>query len=171
MADHLAVIVHGPTIDADRARKRMANVAEATPLHDPAFAGRYDADTTAAVYAELLRRAAVVLDSGRSVVLDASFRDRRHRASAFELARRFGVPFLFIKCRVDPAVCRRRLEQRATGPSVSDGRLEVLDAFIASFQPVDELPERNHLRLDTDQPLEEIVSQIRQRLSDTLLIS
>lgn len=164
VAEHVAGLVHAPVIDADRARKQLSGVESNAPLHDPVFAGHYDQARTAEVYAELMRRAAIVLESKRSVVLDASFRDRHHRSAALELAKRFNAPFLFIECSVDLALCRQRLRARAQSASVSDGRLEVFEAFVASFEPVDELTAQHHLRVDTGRSVAETISQIRDRL-------
>ncbi len=59
-------------------------------------------ETSAAVVvnvdADVLRHASVVLVSGRSVVLDASFRSAAMRRAAKQLAARHEVPFLFVEC-------------------------------------------------------------------------
>jgi predicted kinase len=133
-------------------------------MHDAAFGGHYDSRSTDAVYDELLRRAGVVLGSKRSVVLDASFRAREKRAAARALARRFGVPFLFVECSADRETCRARLTARAARPSVSDGRVELLDTFAESFEPVTELPEAEHLVLDTRRPIAETIEQLQPRI-------
>jgi uncharacterized protein len=149
--------MNAPVIEADRTRKQLADVAPEQPLHDPAFAGHYSAEMTERTYAEVMRRAGVVLAARRPVVIDASFRARSERAAALELARRHGVPFRFIECTASAELCKQRLSERARGPSVSDGRLEIFDAFAASFEPVDELPPESHLRLDTARPLSEVL--------------
>jgi predicted kinase len=86
------------------------------------------------------------------------------RARARELALAHGVPFRFIECRADPEVCRVRLALRAGITGVSDGRLDVFDAFRARFEPVTELPPTEHLVLDTTRPVEESVGTLRGRL-------
>jgi uncharacterized protein len=164
VADQLAALVSGPVVDADRIRKQLAGVSPTTPLSEAAFAGRYSPQATERVYAELLRRAAVVLRSGRSVVLDASFRGRDQRLAALELARSSGSRFLFVECAPPHSVCKQRLEQRAKAPSVSDGRAEVFDAFVAAWQPADELSGDLCLRLDTSRPLSETMDAIAGRL-------
>jgi aminoglycoside phosphotransferase family enzyme/predicted kinase len=167
VADTLATMVHAPVVDADRIRKRLAGVAELTPLHDAAFGGHYTAQASAEVYAELLRRAEVVVESGRSVVLDASFREREKRAAAQRLARRLGVPFLLIECHADREAIRARLAQRAREPSVSDGRLEMFDAFAANYEAIDELTADEHMRLDTSGSIAEAIKLLRERITAT----
>jgi hypothetical protein len=50
-------------------------------------------------------------------------------------------------------VVEERLRERARTTGVSDGRLEILDDFLASFEPIEELPAAEHVVLDTTQPL------------------
>lgn len=164
VADALAAIVHAPVIDADRTRKNLAGVALQQPLHDAPFEGHYSARATAETYAELLRRAAVVLGSKRSVVLDASFRDRQQRAAVLALAKRFDARLVFVECYVRREVCEQRLAQRTRGPSISDGRPAVLDAFVGSFHPIDELPSENHVRVDTEMPINTTLAAIQTKL-------
>ncbi len=47
---------------------------------------------------------------------------------------------------------------------MSDGRLEVFDAFLARWEPVTELPEPEHVVLDTEQPLDASVRTLRRAL-------
>jgi uncharacterized protein len=151
LAERLSATVQAPVVDADRTRKHLAGVAATAPLRDAAFSGHYDEQTSARVYAELLRRAGVVLGSGRSVILDASFRERARRAEVLELGRIHDAPVRFIECVAPDGLLRARLEERTRQSSVSDGRLEILDAFAAGYQSWGELPPGAHLRLDTSQ--------------------
>jgi uncharacterized protein len=165
VAEQLGRTLHAPVISSDRTRKRLLGVEPLTPLADAAFSGAYDAQTTARTYHELLRRAELVLCSGRWVILDASFRERETRAAAAELARRHGLRFLFIECATDEATLRTRLAERAKGPSISDGRSELFAALSARSEAVNELPAVEHLRVDTSRPLEETLAQIAARIS------
>lgn len=153
-----------PIVDADRTRKSMLGVAPTRPLEEKAWSGAYDTGFTDKVYAEVLRRADVVLRSGRPVVLDASFRSPEMRRAARELAARRGVPFRFVECRAPAALCRERLVQRAREEHVSDGRLEVFDAFAARYEPPDELSRGELVVLDTSRPEGETLANLRARL-------
>ena len=168
LAEALGTIVRAPVIEADRTRKSLAGVEAKTPLSEPPFAGQYGPEQSARVYAELLRRAEVVLRSKRSVVLDASFRGRSDREAARELARRTGVPFLFVECQADAETCKQRLIERARGPSVSDGRLAIYDEFVAQYEPVAELAADQHLRVDTTGGRSASLAQLRARLARPL---
>jgi predicted kinase len=164
IAERIADELSAPIVDADRTRKALAGVAALQPMHEGAWAGAYDPAFTERVYAEVLRRAGVILASGRPVVLDASFRSRAHRAAARTLAQAHGVPFRFLECRCDPAVCRARLAEREKASSVSDGRTEIFDVFRARFEEVDELPGAEHIVLNTGRSIDESLAALRTQV-------
>jgi aminoglycoside phosphotransferase family enzyme/predicted kinase len=164
IAERIGDAMSAPIIDADRTRKAMLGVAATRALEETAWQGAYDPNLTTEVYAEVLRRAAVVLASGRPVVLDASFRSAEMRRAARDLASTYGVPFRFVECRANDAACRTRLVERAQQPDVSDGRLEIFDAFAARFEPVTELPASEHIVVDTTRPIEESEAVLRATL-------
>ncbi len=164
VAERLGSLLSAPVIDADRTRKQMLGLRATAPVHDDAWQGAYDPAFTEEVYAEVLRRAAVVLASGRSVIVEASFRSRALRARARALAVDRGVPFRLVECRAAAEVCRERLRARARGASVSDGRLEIFDDFVARWEPIDELPPDEHLVIDTAQALTDNLVVLRSAL-------
>jgi len=163
-ARHLARHLGGPVVDSDRTRKHLAAVGATEPLAEAPWEGPYAEMMSRRVYDEVFRRAGAVLRSGRPVVLDASFRARAHRWAVRALAHTAGVPFYFIECRAPLEECRARLERRAQHPNVSDGRPEILDAFVARFEPIDELSAEEHITLDTTRPFEANVSVLRSRI-------
>ncbi len=164
LAQALAAEMGAPAIEADRTRKSMLGVAPEQPVHEAAWSGAYDPAFTEAVYAEVLRRADVVVGSGRPVVIDASFRSPAMREAARRIAIARGVPFFFVECRTDPEVCRARLASRERTGGVSDGRLAIFDAFRARFEAVSELAASEHLVVDTARPLAETLAFLRKRL-------
>jgi predicted kinase len=99
------------------------------------------------------------------VVVDASFRSRAMRGELRALAVKLGVPLKVVECRAPSSVCRARLEQRAKGVNVSDGRLAVFDEFVAHFEAMDEVDAADHLVLDTSLPREETRSSLREALT------
>ena len=165
IASLVGELLSAPVIDADRTRKHMLGRAHTERVGDAAWTGAYDPAFTEEVYAEVLRRAGVVLGSNRPVVIDASFRSRHMRAAVVELARQYDVPYAFVECRVDEHVCKERLLARETGPQVSDARLAVFEAFRAQWEPVIELPDHRHIVLDTAQPLDRAERRLRARVA------
>lgn len=152
-ARHAGERLDAPVLEADATRKHLVGVRGSTRLWVEPWTGPYDAETTEAVYAELFSRAESLIASGRSAVIDASFRARRHRRAARDLARRLGVPFLFVDCRADAETCRDRLRRRHEDgkAGASDGRLEIFDDFVAAYEEPEpgEFGAGELLRLDT----------------------
>ncbi|MEY4549791.1 MAG: hypothetical protein RL685_5986 [Pseudomonadota bacterium] len=158
LAAAIAEELPGIHLSSDLLRKELLGVDAHTPMREEAFAAHYSESASEGVYVELLRRAELVLRSGRSVVLDASFRSSAARAAALALAARCEAPFTLIECRVPPEVCRARLAERALAPSESDGRAQIFDDFALRYEPISELSEREHVVLDTSgTPAESLV--------------
>lgn len=154
-----------PIVEADRTRKWMVGVAATTRLNEGTWSGAYDPGFTERVYAELVRRGAQVVASGRPVVLDASFRAARFRALARRMAEVAGVPFRFLECTAPRDVLAARLVEREQDPArVSDARVGMLDDFLRAWEPVDELGPAVHRRLDTNRPLAETLAEARAAL-------
>lgn len=165
VAGRIAERLGAPVVEADRTRKSMIGVDAFAPVHEGAWAGAYDPAFTERVYEEVLRRAEVVLASGRSVVVDASFRSPAMRAAARALATRHGVPFHFVECAASLDVCRERLRERERHAGVSDGRLAIFDAFCKRWEPPDEVAASEHLRVDTARPLDETSTELETALA------
>jgi uncharacterized protein len=162
LSDALSEKLQLAVIATDETRKRLLGVAPTTPLAHGAWQAAYSPAKNAEVYAEVLRQAGVVLGSGRSVIVDASFRSRSDRESARQLARSLGATFFFIECRVSDEVARARLAARARGPSISDGRLEIFDEFVAQYEPVTELPAQEHGLVDSGGSLASSLEQLER---------
>jgi uncharacterized protein len=162
LAEALGQKLAAPVISSDRTRKALLGVTETTSLHDRPWQDAYSEARTDQVYAEILRRAEVVLGSGRSVVVDASFRTRATREQAQRLARSLGAGFVFVECRVPIEVSRRRLRERTAGPSISDGREEILEAFLERYEPVSELHPVEHVIVQSGGALGESLGQLER---------
>jgi uncharacterized protein len=147
--------IGAPVLEADalRAELEAAGCAEARL---PGF--------SETLYPELLSRAEPLLAAGRSVVLDGTFRTHAQRAAARELALRHGAAFRFVECRAPRETCRARLAERGD-PEEVRGWLSLFDHFVATeWEPVSELPPREHRVLDTGRDLEETLTSLRSWL-------
>ncbi len=164
IADLIGIEIAAPVVDSDRTRKALMGVEPTEPLHEAPWQGAYAPEVSARVYDELFRRASAVVSSGRSVILDASFRTKALRARARAFAQQAGAPFHFIECRATAELAKARLRVRAEHAGVSDGRIEIYGDFIARWEAVDELPETEHVVLDTARPLEQTVATVRRLL-------
>ena len=165
LAERLGEELSAPIVDADRTRKHMIGVAPTENAAAKAWEGAYDRSFSVRVYDEILRRADAVLASGRPVIVDASFRTAKARAAARELARTHGVPFRLLECTAPIEQCRARLASRERGTSVSDATAELLDAFLAGYEKIEELPATEHVRIDTSGDVEDAVRQAKRSIA------
>jgi aminoglycoside phosphotransferase family enzyme/predicted kinase len=165
LAERLGEELSAPVVDADRTRKHMLGIAPSS--HEgaaPAWQGAYDPAFSSRVYEEVLRRAGVVLASGRPVIVDASFRTAELRAAARDLARRHDVPFRLIECDAPEDLRRARLRARDPASSVSDATANVFDAFTAGYEPITELGPTEHVRVDTSGSVEAALAEARREI-------
>jgi aminoglycoside phosphotransferase family enzyme/predicted kinase len=160
LAEGLARAGVGPVISSDATRKHLAGLAPTT--RGPASI--YTAEFTEKTYAALAARAAQVVDSGRNVILDATFRTAAERARARELAAAHDCHFLFVEATCDLATMQARLRQRAQQPSESDADEAVLSRMRTDYRPAEELrpEERFVAHTDRDQPT--LIAAISSRL-------
>lgn len=165
VAAKLSDTLSAPIVATDRTRKHWLGVAPATPVAEAQWSGAYSQETSELIYGEVLRRAECVLSSGRSVIVDGTFRSREQRARARRLGRKFGVPFFFVECRASPEASRARLRERAKQPHVSDARVELFDEFARRFEPVEEFYAQEHIIADTSHSLtSETLRELERRL-------
>jgi uncharacterized protein len=136
-------------LSSDVIRKQLANVPLKERHFDTFAGGIYSPESTQKTYAELLRAARAAIESGQSVILDASFKKKTDRLAALNLAGETGAGFLAIECTADENTIKKRLEDRVREGAVSDGRWEIFEDIKKDFDPVVELAEKNHLVLDT----------------------
>jgi aminoglycoside phosphotransferase family enzyme/predicted kinase len=135
---------------SDVVRKQLAGLDPATHQRRGYQAGIYSPAATRRTYRELLRRGRQLLLAGRSVVLDATFSRREWRTRAATLADQVGALFLCVECRAAEVEVCRRIAERARDPrATSDAGWETYLAQRATFEPVDELSEWQHIVLDT----------------------
>jgi len=142
LAGELGWRLGAPVVGSDRTRKWLAGLRP-TDAGDPFIYGETFSRRT---YQEMFRRASVVLESGRSAILDATFSSRAMRDQARGLATRLGVPFLLVEVRCDQAEVIARLSRRRTQPGVSDATEATLGKL--DLEPITELPPEMHLVVD-----------------------
>jgi aminoglycoside phosphotransferase family enzyme/predicted kinase len=148
LADRLGVTL----LSSDRLRKELAGI----PAEQSAAAGYgeglYTPEWTARTYATLLDRAAALLSSGESVVLDATWSDAGQREAALRVAERTSADLVALHCPVPGDVSAARLSTRA--PGASDADLDIATAMAAREPPWPEA-----IAVDTSGPLESAVAR------------
>jgi uncharacterized protein len=120
---------------SDLTRKALAGRAPTEHESEGYQQGIYSHASSRATYQALLEDARSALSSGRSVVVDATFRRAEDRETFRSLAKLLGVPFFLVHLRCNEQVTRERLEQRRREPGeISDGRSELLPRQAAEFE-------------------------------------
>lgn len=154
VAQALAHASGGVVISSDRVRKQ---------LPDPAL---YTHAAKRRVYDALLERAQPVLESGRMVILDATWNRSAERAAAQLLAAKHGSPCVFIetRCRADITQERLALRERE-GTDPSDAGPAYHAVSVAEFEAFDEAVEGERHAVHTDAPRWE---RVVARLADFL---
>jgi len=134
-----------PVISSDRTRKATAGLAPTAR----AGAELYTADALERNYGEVLRRARLVLESGRGVVLDATFQTHRWRRAAADLANATGASFAHLETRCADTVVSSRLAERRGRPSESDATDSELEELRRRYEPVSPADPGPHVPVDT----------------------
>jgi aminoglycoside phosphotransferase family enzyme/adenylate kinase family enzyme len=149
LARGLAERVGAVVISSDEVRRELQRSGAIGGAAGVLNSGLYSDENVAAVYEEVLRRAQRHLANGRSVVLDATWRDPDHRYQARQLAAQTHSAALELQCFTPTSTAVRRVCDRPVG-SVSDATPEIADALAADAQ---EWLEAH--RIETSRPLSE----------------
>ena len=145
-------------VASDLVRKALAGVAP----NAPAPAGSYAADVNRATYAELGRRAAEALAAGGPVIVDATFRFAADRRT---FAAEAPAPAVWIECRAPASVrATRARARRADQEHVSDADAAVAVRQGEEWEPLGV----DALVVDTDQPRDAVLADVRDALDDRL---
>jgi len=157
LAGELSERTGAVTINSDIVRKSIA--AKSGRHYLPYGEGIYSATMTAKTYTKMAREAERLLVQDRGVILDATFVRRARREPIVRLAKKHQVPLFVIHCSAPEELTQARLVRReAVGESVSDGRWEIYLQQKEAFEPMDEIDSAARLELNTDAPLEALVS-------------
>ena len=142
LAGGLTAATGWPLLRSDVLRKELAGLRPSESAAAAFQAGMYGAEATASIYAELLSRAALLLRSGRSVILDASWTRQCWRDAAHELGRCTAADVVGLECEASTKLATLRLTQRGTqGRDASDATPSIADAMAQATEPwLDALP-------------------------------
>jgi uncharacterized protein len=144
LAGGLSAATGWALLRSDVLRKELAGLSPSESAAAAFQAGMYGAEATASVYAELLSRAALLLSSGRSVILDATWTRQCWRDAAHELGQRAAAEVVELECEASRELSSLRLTQRGTEgrdasdatPSIAEAMAQVAEPWLDAF-PVD----------------------------------
>jgi aminoglycoside phosphotransferase family enzyme/predicted kinase len=147
LREHLPLI----QLRSDIERKRLFHLPLEIQTAAGVDAGIYTKDATRRTYERLVELAGVVLASGYSVMLDATFLRRDQRDAARALADRLGSSFTILALDAPLRILRERIRVRlTTGADASEAQPDILEAQIARREPLGPDERTRCVHLDTE---------------------
>lgn len=122
--------------------------------------GIYSKNFTNLTYSRMFLSAQEIVAGGSSVILDATFSKRRLRDEAVTLAQDMKAQIIFIECYADESIIKERLIKRENTASLSDARIIHFNQFKNRAEPIDELKESNHIKVDTANSVKDCIKEI-----------
>ncbi|QBS46579.1 AAA family ATPase [Nocardia sp. CS682] len=152
VAARLSAATGAVVLSSDHTRKQLSATGDVSGAAGEYGTGMYSPAGKARVYAELLARARSLLESGVSVILDASWidADERHRAAA--LADQLAADLVQLRCACSQALATSRIRQRRACESEATPAIAEAMSAAASSWP-------DAASLDTGQPLDDTVAE------------
>jgi len=136
LADQIGSRLDWTVLRSDEVRKEEAGLASLDRATAPFGQGIYSAASTEATYRELLRRTAIAVARGESVVLDATWSSASHRAEVRRVARAGHAELAELRCACPTALAAVRLTARLAGGSdASDADADVAARIQSRFDP------------------------------------
>jgi hypothetical protein len=174
VASGLAGAMMAGLIRSDAVRKSLFGPSGRDPSDQPFETGIYGNPATETTYDRMMAQARKILNRGHSVILDATFRARRHREAARDLAANAGADLVVVECRADREVRRARLHRREGREDLlSDARIIHQMPFEKRYEPLDEIDDESHIVVNTDMVpdvcLRRILSDVYTRSQKGLL--
>src|SRR5918993_3078048 len=113
--------------------------------------GIYSSEITEKTYGKMLDETDRRVSRGQSVLLDATFAQRRYREKVVAIADRHHAPLYFLHCVASDALTQTRLRERAMNENeVSDGRWEIYLQQKSTEDPLEECSDQVCLELLVD---------------------
>jgi len=134
-------------LSSDAARQSLFGAAKKPSAYG---AGGYTVEANRVTYRKLIEAARESLKEGRSVILDATFREASALQTARSMAAEAGARWRLIECRLAPELVRSRLAERAARKEgLSDATWEVYLRQRDEGESLKTEPGADHLILDT----------------------
>jgi len=160
IATELSVKLGIRVLRSDLIRKELFGLHPDDFVDVPFEEGIYSKGVASLTYGKLLMSAQEEIAKGASVILDATFSSQHQRSEALRLARDMDANIIFIECTSPIKVLKDRLVKRETDVSVSDARLHHFKQFKSQFEPLDDIADEMHIRIDTQKPVKENMMEI-----------
>ncbi|MFO8084872.1 MAG: AAA family ATPase [Desulfobacterales bacterium] len=156
LAQRLSRILSIMVISSDAVRKEKDFEPEIVSFDS----GKYSKERRQRVYAKMLALAQKKLKKGRSVLLDATYSLRRWRQEVVQLASDMDSNLIFVECKCNTDIIRKRLIKRENYTGLSDARIQHLPDIIKNFEPITELSKDIHIKIETQIAIEQTLYQL-----------
>jgi predicted kinase len=168
-----ARILGAPRLEVDRVSASLIHDPPVEPIrsgghweHEADWERHFAPGFTEAVYAELFRQARLVTESGRSVVLDGCFARQPLRDAARRMADEGGARFVFLECRLDRDLHRRRIAERERQLGTKPGTWTALTSRSEQlWEPATELDAKEHHVIDTSLDPSQTYARVEELLA------
>ena len=126
----------------------------------------YSDSTTYKTYTHLMKITELVLNAGYSVIVDATFLDKKWRQKFRLIAEKQQIPFHILSCYAELNIIKQRLRLRQNKlNTVSDAGIEVMESQLKKIDHLDISEKKFEISIDTEQALDfpSIMTQISQK--------
>jgi aminoglycoside phosphotransferase family enzyme/predicted kinase len=162
IARKLAERVDAYHLLSDSIRKQLLGIPASARRFEGYNRGIYSGNIGRKTYVEMMRRAQTFLAAGKTVIMDATFLHEDSRNRAREVAKKAGVPVLFVFCDCPERTVVSRLRRRIHDYNFSDANLEVYRAMKSRFRKVER--SRDIIHINTRQPVSVSLAAIERAL-------
>lgn len=161
VARQISSILPAILIRSDVERKRMFARTFANVASGRLPPQRYSEHSTDLIYRRLRVLAREIIESGYSVIVDATFLRREDRRKFVSLAKELAIPALILACTAERTVLRQRLmERQAIGTDASDADDTVLEKQLSAIESLDQSESEIAITVDASQQCESILKSI-----------
>lgn len=138
---------------SDIERKRLFGFAALDNTDSATQDGIYTAEAGARTYQHLADMAAIALQAGFHVIVDATFLQRKQRELFYKMAEHLAVPLRILDFTADAAILQRRIAQRRQLQNdASEATIEILEQQLATAEAFDNDEGEHIIAVDTGQP-------------------
>lgn len=166
VAKKIKIDYDAEVVSTDVVRKRLAGIHKYEPHHDDYNAGMYSPEKNRDTYNEVFKLGKKLLNDGKNVVIDATFKTSELREKANRIAQQYNAKLIILNTVCPEEVVQNHLEARAKSKSVSDGRWEIYVEQKKSFEEFkDSFP---RIEIDTSKKTLEYQLDVFNVLLDTI---
>jgi aminoglycoside phosphotransferase family enzyme/adenylate kinase family enzyme len=150
-------------IRSDVERKRLFGMDPQARSHSSLKSGLYSPEVNEQTYLHLLELAKNIINSGFSVIVDATFLKHQQRRLFQNLALELNIPLTIVSCQAKDAVLRERVINREqTGNDASEAGVAVLELQKRETQPL--LPEEKKVAVIVNSGKEIQIDKVIKKL-------